>query len=88
MATDNNTTDKFIKNNMTQKKSKSWELLYHWLREQHNKNRFKFHWKKSSENLTDFHSWRVSTTYHKNIRSRYMSQSFNILTCSQVAMVC
>ena len=34
----NNTTEKIIKNNITQKKSKSWDMRYYWLREQNIKN--------------------------------------------------
>ena len=31
---DNSTTDNFIKNKITQKRSKSWDMQHYWLRDQ------------------------------------------------------
>ena len=43
---DNTITENFLKNNITQKRSKSWDMRYYWLREQNIKQRFQFILKK------------------------------------------
>ena len=45
LSMDNNTAEKLKKISITQKKSKSWDMKYYWLREPHIKNRFNFQWK-------------------------------------------
>ena len=56
-------TEKFIKSNITQKKSKSWDI----------KKRFHFQWKQSSENLNDYHTKNFPETYHKKVRMEYVT---------------
>ena len=76
----NNSTDKFIKNDITQKNSKYWDMQYYWLREQHIKNRFNFHWKKSSDNLADCHTKHILIIYHENVCSKYVtSPTYHLL---------
>ena len=69
---DKNTTEKFIKNDITQKKSKYWEMHYYWLLEQNTKKRFIFLWKQSSDNLVDYHTKHFSPTYHKKVLMKYV----------------
>ena len=38
IKTDNETANNFIHNNVAQKLSKSWDMRYYWLRDQHNQN--------------------------------------------------
>ena len=70
---DNNTTEKFIKNNITQKKSKSLDMRYYWLLEQSIKKRLHFQWKQYSENLADHHTKYFPETYHKKVRMKYVT---------------
>ena len=69
---DNNTTEKNIKNNIKQKKSKSWDMRYYWLREQNTKKRFIVLWKQSSNNLADYHTKHFPAKYHKKVHMKYV----------------
>ena len=69
---DNSTTENFIKNNITQKRSKSWDMKYYWLRDKHIQRNFDFIWKKSQLNLADYHTKLFPTVYHSQIRKKYV----------------
>ena len=52
---DNSTTENLIKNNITQRRSKSWDMKYYWLQDKHIQSNFDFIWEKSQLNLADYH---------------------------------
>ena len=41
IKTDNSTANDFVSKKLKQKRSKSWDLRYHWLRDRCNQNQFK-----------------------------------------------
>ena len=50
IATDNTTTTGFVHNNMVMKRSKSWDMNLHWLRDKEVQKHFNIHWEKGSGN--------------------------------------
>lgn len=72
VKTDNETARNFIHNNITQKRSKSWDMRYYWLRDQHNQNNFDFYWDKSENNHGDYWTKHFPAIYHRFIRATYV----------------
>ena len=64
------TTEYFMKNNITQKRSKSWDMKYYWLRDKHIQRNFDYIWKKSQLNLADYHTKHFPAVYHRRIRKK------------------
>ena len=51
---ENQTTTKFIQNNITQKKSKYWNMYFYWLCDQLINKSYKFYWVKSTISFAGF----------------------------------
>ena len=49
LQTDNETSLNFIKNNIRQKRSKSWDMKYYWLRDKKNEEQFDYYWNSSKK---------------------------------------
>ena len=69
---DNSTTENFIKNNITQKRSKSWDMTHYWLRDKYILKKFDFIWKKSQLNFIDYHTKHFPAVYHRQICKKYV----------------
>jgi len=80
VKTYNETANNFIHNNITQKRSKSWDMRYYWLRDQHNQNNFDFYWDKSENNHGDYWTKHFPAIYHRFIRATYVLDE---KTCEQ-----
>jgi hypothetical protein len=72
IKTDNSTAYGFIHNNIHQKKSKSWDMRYWWLREKQTQNQLKFFWEKGSSNFADYFTKHHPIKHHKIMRSKYV----------------
>ena len=53
IRTDNSTSAGYVNNNMQMKKSKTWDMYLHWLRDKELQKFFKVVWKKGSTNGAD-----------------------------------
>ena len=73
ITTDNTTVAAFANDNITQKRSKSWDIRYYWLRDKQQHNIFKPAWTKAQDNLADYFTKHFSGKYHRNIRQKIMS---------------
>ena len=67
VKTDNSTAQGFIEDNIHMKKSKSWDMRYHWLRDRQTQNQFQFYWKTSKDNYADYFTKHHATTHHRQI---------------------
>ena len=72
IKTDNSTTNGFVNNNIQLKKSKSWDMQLHWLRDRENLSEFKVIWEQSVKNLADYFTKHHSTIHHRTMRSKYL----------------
>ena len=84
IQTDNTTVNSFVKNNITQKRSKSWDMRYYWLREKQIKKHFSITWKQAKSNLADYFTKHFSGKYHREIRSKYVHDA-NALQSARVS---
>ena len=71
METDNATTLEFIKSNIRQKKSTSWDMRCNWLRDRNQQKQFRFYWNKGEGNLADYFTKHHAPKIHRKKRSIY-----------------
>ena len=76
IKTDNSTTYNFIHDNINQKKSKSWDMRYYWLRDRKQQGQFLFHWEKGENNKADYFTKHHTEKHHKGIRSTYVHDRY------------
>ena len=76
--TDNSTADSFVNDTLKKKRSKSWDVRYHWLSDQSEMNNFFIYWDKGINNWADYHTKHHSPTYHKQQRHNYILQGFHM----------
>ena len=84
LKTDNSTSLGYVQNNIQLKRSKSWEMLHHWLRDKETHKQIRVFWCSGKDNEGDYYTKHWPVTYHRNIRSRYvqdkLTHTLNILT--------
>jgi hypothetical protein len=72
IKTDNSTANGFVHDNIHQKRSKSWDMRYYWLRDRITQQQFKVYWDKGINNWADYFTKHHPTKYHRAIRARYV----------------
>ena len=70
IKTDNSTAAGHINSNMQQKRSKSWDMRFHWLRDKETQKQMHVCWDKGINNKADYHTKHHPTRYHLDIRRR------------------
>ena len=68
IRTDNSISEDFVNNNIQIKRSKTWDMQLHWLRDPENQKKFKVIWEKGSKNGADYFTKHHATIHHRNIR--------------------
>ena len=70
---DNSTTLAFVHNNITQKRSKSWDMRFHWLQDPHTKQHIKVYWDKGDNNKNaDYYTKTHTTPCHRSMRHHFI----------------
>ena len=69
---DNTTATSFVHNNITQKRSKSWDMRHHWLRDPPTKQQIMAYWDKGPNNWGDYFTKTHTTAYHRTQRPNYI----------------
>ena len=72
LKTDNSTATGFVYDNIHQKRSKSWDMRYHWLRDCQTQNQFNIFWEKGANIEADYFTKHHPTAYHRAQRSKYV----------------
>ena len=72
VKTDNEMSNNFIHNNIAQRRSKSWDMRFYWLRDKANQHLFDFYWDKSENNFGDYFTKHHTAKYHTIIRPQYV----------------
>ena len=70
--TDNSTTVGFTNKTMQMKRSKSWDMNMHWLRNREERKHFKVQWAKGSNNAVDYFTKHHPTVHHRSERRKYI----------------
>ena len=69
---DNSTANAFVHNNITQRRSKSWDMRFHWLRDPPTKQQIGVYWDKGTNNWADYYTKTHTTPYHRTMRPNYI----------------
>ena len=69
---DNSTALGYVYNNIHQRRSKSWDMRFHWLRDKETQDHIHVYWKKGTSNDADYFTKTHSTPYHRAQRPRYV----------------
>ena len=78
LKTDNTTAENFANASLRQKRSKSWDVRYHWLRERATREQFRIYWDHGYNSEADF-----TTKFHPpghtlKMRKRYLRKIHNV----------
>ena len=71
IVTDNSTARSFIYDNINQKRSKSWDMRYYWLRDKTTQKQFLITWAAGKTNKADYYTKHHPINYHRKIRPIY-----------------
>jgi hypothetical protein len=72
VKTDNSTAEGFANKSMRQKRSKAWDMHYHWIRDRDAQGQFIFYWAKGLNNWADYFTKHHSPSYHIATRPKYI----------------
>ena len=84
IKTDNSTATGFIHNNIHQKKSKSWDMRYHWLRDRQTQQQFNIYWDKGTNNHADYFTKHHPVKHHLDIRRNMQYVRDRVIQCDPV----
>ena len=78
IKTDNKTANLFMHASMWIKRSKTWDMCYHWLRENTTGKLLEIYWDKGSNNNADYHTKHHAPDVHKVQRPCYILKAFSV----------
>jgi len=76
IKTDNATAASFVNDTLKRKRSKSWDVRFHWLAENQRNKTFQIYWDKGANNLADYHTKHHPPSHHQKMRKNYILQNF------------
>ena len=81
IKTDNSTSAGYVNNNMQLKKSKTWDMYLHWLRDKENQKIFKVYWDKGANQGADYFTKHHPIIHHRRIRlsKQYVRDACNLI---------
>jgi len=71
ITTDNSTAHSFVYDNIHQKRSKSWDMRFYWLRDRMNQKQFIIKWAAGKSNKADYYTKNHPIKKHKEMRPMY-----------------
>ena len=71
ITTDNSTAHHFVYDNIHQKRSKSWDMRFYWLRDRVNQKQFVIKWAPGKTNLADYFTKHHPIKHHQQVRPTY-----------------
>ena len=64
-----------INETFRQRKSKSMDMRFYWIRDRVKQNQFRIFWEKGSSNLADYFTKHHTPAHHRKMRSTYLINS-------------
>ena len=81
LKTDNSTATGFVHKSMRQKRSKSWDMRFHWLRERKIKQQLNIFWDKGRNNKADYFTKHHPPKYHRIMRPKTIHMLNQLISC-------
>ena len=78
LRTDNSVANSFVHANIKQRRSKTWDMRWNWLRDKELHDNVKVYWGPGKENEADYFTKHHPPSYHKITRPRYILQGHNV----------
>ena len=79
LKTDNSTAASFVHANIRQKRSKTWDMRWNWLRDRSGGlAHLRVYWEKGTLNDADYFTKHHPPNYHRSIRPRYILKGYNV----------
>ena len=82
IKTDNSTANSFVYSNIKQKRSKTWDMCFNWLRDRKSHTELNIYWDKGSNNAADYFTKHHPPAHHKTERSKYILKNHNMTDSS------
>ena len=74
---DNTTSNSFVHSNIRNQRSKTWDMLWNWLRDKATHRDLKYYWALGKENDANYYTKHFPPNYHQKIRPNYILKGFN-----------
>jgi hypothetical protein len=78
LRTDNSVSNSFVHSNIKQRRSKTWDMRWNWLRDKQVHEQIQVYWGPGKENEADYFTKHHPPSYHKITRPRYILQGHNV----------
>ena len=78
VSTDNTTSTGFVHKTMKEKRSKTWDMRYNWLRDEVVKKIINVKWKKGESNMADYFTKNHPPSHHREKREDYILKGYSI----------
>ena len=89
LKTNNSTATGFVYDNIHQKRSKAWDMRYHWLRDCQTQQQFNIFWQPGTDKDGVYYTKHHATTVHRDKRPKYVrDRLIQFLTRRCPARVC
>jgi hypothetical protein len=75
VKTDNSTASGISNNTMKQRRSKSMDMRFYWIRDRVQQGQFIIYWRPGTENLADYYTKHHPASHHRQIRETYLQPS-------------
>ena len=83
---DNAVTNGFIHSNIRQKRSKSWDMRYHWMRDKETQKLFRYYWARGEDNNADYFTKHHPPRIHQLQRSKYILKNHVLIEKLQLVV--
>ena len=78
LKTDNSTANSFVHATMHMKRSKTWDMWYHWLRERKTRKQLDIYWDKDINNHVDYFTKHHQPAHHLTQRHQYILKGYKV----------
>ena len=78
LKTENSTSSSFIDNSIKQRKSKTWDMRWKYMRDPKTKEQIRTYWDRGVNNLADYPTQHHPPVHHKGMRPVYLHMAQNI----------
>jgi hypothetical protein len=87
LKTDNSTANSFVHANIRQRRSKTWDMRWNWLRDRSTRDKLRIYWDKGVNNRADYFTKHHPPSHHLLERTQYVLNAHH-LTALLGARVC
>jgi hypothetical protein len=74
IKTDSATSHRILTGNMRRKKSKAFDMRFHWMKDRILQGQFNLYWMRGKDNLADYFTKHFPPLHHKLMRYRYLQR--------------